>query len=159
MYPASVFVAGLSLRIWQQRCTVEVASRRRPVSSATLWRAEEPPVEPTFLTHLCKCCVLIQAQSLVPLGQRTAPQDRDVQGEEKESQEQQQFRRQSHHPFDAAALGSLRCGRSSDSASSRCRDSDLRIRRGRGAATPLRSHFGNQSCKNDGNRIGAGMVE
>lgn len=100
-----------------------------------------------FLTHLSKCSVLIQAQSYISLRQRTAPQHRDVQGEEKKSQEQQQFRRQSHHPFDAAALGSLRCGRSSDSASSRCRDSNLRIRRGRGAATPLRSHFGNQNCK------------
>ena len=100
-----------------------------------------------FLTHLSKCSVLILAQSYISLRQRTAPQHRDVQGEEKKSQEQQQFRRQSHHPFDAAALGSLRCGRSSDSASSRCRDSNLRIRRGRGAATPLRSHFGNQNCK------------
>lgn len=107
-----------------------------------------------FLTHLCKCCVLIQTQSYISLGQRTAPQHRDVQGKEKKSQEQQQFSRQSHHPFNTAALGSLRCGWSSESASSRCRDSNLRIRRGRGAATPLRSHFGNQNCKNEGKRIG-----
>lgn len=107
-----------------------------------------------FLTHLSEFCVLIQTHSYISLGQRTAPQYRDVQGKEKKSQEQQQFRRQSHHPFDAAALGSLRCGRSADSASSRCRDSNLRIRRGRGAATPLRSHFGNQNCKNAGKKVG-----
>lgn len=109
-----------------------------------------------FLTHLSKCCVLIPTHCYISLGKRTAPQYRDVQGQEKKSQEQQQFRRQSHHPFDAAALGSLRCGWSAGSASSRCRDSNLRIRRGRGAATPLRSHFGNQNCKNEGKRIGVG---
>lgn len=126
-----------------------------------LSKAHTPPSPlKGFLTHLCKCCVLIQAQSYISLGQRCAPQHRDVQGKEKKSQEQQQFCCQSHHPFDAAALRSLRCGRSSDSASSRCRDSNLRIRRGRGAATPLRSHFGNQNCKNEGKRIGwGGAVE
>lgn len=105
------------------------------------------------LTHLSEFCVLIQTHSYISLGQRAAPQYRDVQGKEKKSQEQQKFRRQSHHPFDAAALRSLRCGRSgAESASSRCRDSNLRIRRGRGAATPLRSHFGNQNCKNAGRK-------
>lgn len=102
------------------------------------------PLAALLLTHLS---VLVQAPRHVPLRQRTAPQHRDVQGEEEKSQEQQQLRRQTHHPFDAAALWSARRGPGSDSASSRCRDPDLRIRRGRGAATPLRSHFGNQNCK------------
>lgn len=119
-------------------------------------------------THLCKRCALIQAHSYIPLGKRIAPQHRDVQGKEKKSQEQEQFRRQSHHPLDATALWSPRCGRSSDSASSRCRDSNLRIRRGRGAATPLRSHFGNHNCKknknkkitkNEGKRSGGGAAK
>ncbi len=146
-----------------------ICDQMRPLREITFCIKSPPPPEISLmestslltdsLTHLCKCCVLIQAQSYISLRQRAAPQYRDVQGKEKKSQEQQQFRRQSHHPFDAAALGSLRCGRSSDSASSRCRDSNLRIRRGRGAATPLRSHFGNQNCKNEGKRIGRGAVE
>lgn len=108
----------------------------------------------SFPTHLSKRRVPIQTCVPVPLRQRAAPQYCDVQGEQKKSQEQQQFRRQPHHPPDATALGSLRCGRSVDSASSRCRDSNLRIRRGRGAATPLGSHFGDQKCNNEGKMIG-----
>lgn len=110
-------------------------------------------------THLSKRRVLIQTDVSIPLRQRAAPQYCDVQGEEKKSQEQQQFRRQSHHPLDAAALGSLRCGRSVDSAASRCRDSNLRIRRGRGAATPLGSHFGDQKRNSDGKIIGVGCKQ
>lgn len=127
--------------------------------SAVISRIRFPPPGTrqirVFATHLSKRRVLIQAGVPIPLRQRAAPQYCDVQGEEKKSQEQQQFRRQSHHPLDAAALGSLRCGRSGDSASSRCRDSNLRIRRGRGAATPLGSHFGDQKCNNEGKMIGA----
>lgn len=105
-------------------------------------------------THLSKRRVLTQTDVSIPLRQRGAPQYCDVQGEEKKSQEQQQFRRQPHHPLDAAALGSLRCGRSVDSAASRCRDSNLRICRGRGAATPLGSHLGDQKCNSEGKMIG-----
>lgn len=105
-------------------------------------------------THRSKRRVPFQTDVSTPLRQRAAPQYCDVQGEEKESQEQQQFRHQSHHPLDAAALGSLRCGRSVGPAASRCRDSELRIRRGRGAATPLGSHFGDQKCNSEGKMIG-----
>lgn len=112
-----------------------------------IFRLECTTERTDFSTHLSKRCVPIPTRSYVSLGQRTAPQYCDVQGKEKKSQEQQQFRRQSHHPFYATALGSLRCCRSADSASSLCRDSNLRIRRGRGAATPLGSHFGSQERK------------
>lgn len=109
-----------------------------------------------FLTHLSERRVLIHTHSHIGLGQRAAPQHRDVQGKEKKSQQQQKFRRQTHHPLDAAALRSLRCGRGADSASSGCRDSNLRIRRGRGAATPLGSHFGGQNCKSAGKTVRVG---
>lgn len=107
-------------------------------------------------THLSKRRVLVQTGVTIPLRQRAAPQYCDVQGEEKESQEQQQLRCQPHHPLDAAALGRLRCGGSAEvrSAASRCRDSNLRIRRGRGAATPLGSHFGDQKCNSEGKMMG-----
>lgn len=123
-----------------------------PTSSPPL--LEEPQKD--FLTHLSERRVLIHTHSNIGLGQRAAPQHRDVQGKEKKSQQQQKFRRQTHHPLDAAALRSLRCGRGADSASSRCRDSNLRIRRGRGAATPLGSHFGGQNCKSAGKTVRVG---
>lgn len=104
-------------------------------------------------THLCGRRVLVQAPGCVGLRQRVAPQHGDVQSQQQKSQEQQQLRRQPHHPLDAAALRRFRRGRSPDSASYRCRDSDLRIRRGRGAATPLRSHFGIRISKTKGKRI------
>lgn len=117
-----------------------------------------PPPQPLkdFLTHLSERRVLIHTHSNIGVGQRAAPQHRDVQGKEKKSQQQQKLRRQTHHPLDAAALRSLRCGRGADSASSRCRDSNLRIRRGRGAATPLGSHFGGQNCKSAGKTVRVG---